>query len=84
MSAQADRGRARMSRDILEEFLSKAVEPGTPGARPDGLIHVGIERQVPGDEYAPAYRLPVGHQVMIADSLDRARELAREGLGSAT
>jgi hypothetical protein len=70
-----------MTREVLEEFLSQdRSRRARLVRRPDGLIQVEIERKVPGDEYAPPYWSRVGDQVTVTDSVERARELAREGL----
>jgi hypothetical protein len=72
-----------MADDVLEELFSQDREGRARLVRrPDGLIQVHIERRAPGDEYGPAYWASVGHQVVLADSIERARALAREGLAS--
>jgi hypothetical protein len=74
-----------MTRDIVEELLSQdRAGRARLVRRPDGLIQVEIERQVPGDEHGPAYWSRVGHQVIVADTIERARELAWEGLAALT
>lgn len=50
--------------------------------RPDGAFQVDLERHVPGDEFEPAYWSPLRGPVVIADTLERARELAREGVNA--
>ena len=49
----------------------------------DGLFSVELERLVPGEgPYEPReYWSPVRQPVTIADTLERARELAKEDLG---
>ena len=49
----------------------------------DGLFSLEIERLVPGDGlHEPReYWSPVRQSVTIADTLERARELAKEALG---
>jgi hypothetical protein len=74
-----------MTRDIVEELLSQdRAGRARLVRRPDGLIQVEIERQVPGDEHGPAYWSRFGHQVIVADTIERARGLAREGLAGIT
>jgi hypothetical protein len=74
-----------MTRDIVEELLSQdRAGRARLLRRPDGLIQVEIERQVPADEHGPAYWSRAGHQVIVADTIERARELAREGLAAIT
>jgi len=69
--------------EALEELLSQDREGRARLVRrPDGLIQVHIERRVAGDEYGPAYWSRVGHQIVIADSIERAKELAREALAA--
>jgi hypothetical protein len=74
-----------MSRDIVEEIVSANREGrALLVRRSDGLILVEIERRVPGDEHGPAYWSRVSKEVILADSLERARELGREGLATIT
>jgi hypothetical protein len=70
-----------MSRQVLEEIVAKdRAARALLVRRPDGLIQVEIERRVPADEFSPAYWSRVGNQAVLADSVERARDLAREGL----
>ena len=48
--------------------------------RADGTFQVELERKIPGDELEPTHWSPVRGPVVIADTLDRARELARAEL----
>jgi hypothetical protein len=74
-----------VTRDIVEELLSQdRAGRARLVRRPDGLIQVEIERQVRGDEHGPAYWSRVGHQVTVADTIERAKELAWEGLAAIT
>jgi hypothetical protein len=74
-------------RDMADEVLEELLSQDRAGRarlvrRPDGLIQIHIERRVSGDEYGPPYWSRVGHQVVLADSIERARELAHEGLAA--
>jgi hypothetical protein len=50
--------------------------------RRDGLLHVSVFREIPGDgEYEPeAFWSPHGRAVVLADSVERAKELAEEAV----
>lgn len=73
-----------MTGALIEEILSSTgVRRALILQRADGAIEVAIERKVPGDgEYEPSYWSRVGNRVILADSVERARQLAREELAT--
>ena len=74
-----------MSQLLVEELSSSDGKRRARIVRraADGLFSVEFERLVPGDgPYEPReYWSPVRQSVTIADTLERARELAKESLG---
>ena len=68
---------------VVEEILS---DTGAGRAlivrRTDGVLQVEVERKVPGDAYEPMHWTRTTRKVVLADSLERARELAREELAN--
>jgi hypothetical protein len=68
-------------REVVEELKSPDGKRRATVLRgAEGTFHVELARLVPGNELEPTHWSPLRGPVVIADTLERARELALEGL----